>query len=81
MFRIPAAFRDDYENYLVIDIMRCFLFEQGLTPKYTMSRADLIDEIEEFANKSSDNLEIVLDWLDKVLKEGIKQSLFCQTLW
>lgn len=72
MFRIPAAFRDDYENYLVIDIMRCFLFEQGLTPKYTMSRADLIDEIEEFANKSSDNLEIVLDWLDKVLKEGIK---------
>ena len=72
MFRIPAAFRDDYENYLVMDIMRRFLLEQGITPKYIMSRSDLINQIEEFANKSNDNLEIVLDWLDGVLKEGIK---------
>lgn len=52
--------------------MRRFLLEQGITPKYIMSRSDLINQIEEFANKSNDNLEIVLDWLDGVLKEGIK---------
>ena len=72
MFKIPASFRDDYENYLVMHSMKNFLLSNGVVPKYTMSRANLVNQIEEFANESDENLEIVLDWLDEVLKEGIK---------
>ncbi len=72
MFKIPASFRDDYENYLVMHSMKNFLLNNEIVPKYTMSRADLINQIEKFANESDENLEIVLDWLDEVLKEGIK---------
>ncbi len=39
----------------------------------TSNRQDAIREIEEFANKSQENCEIVNQWLDGVLIEGIKE--------
>lgn len=71
MFKIPASFRNDYENYLVSECLREFLLDKGVIRKY-VSRVNLIDQIEEFANESDENQEEVLNWLDEALKEGIK---------
>lgn len=42
--------------------------------KTTVDRPQLIKDIENYANQSEENKEIVLDWLDQVLIEGIKDT-------
>ena len=42
--------------------------------KTTVDRPQLIKDIEKYANQSEENKEIVLDWLDQILIEGIKDT-------
>lgn len=74
MFTIPAIFADENESYITLPAMKKFAKERRKEYlKTTVDRPSLITDIEEYANKSEDKQEIVLDWLDCVLKEGIKE--------
>ena len=72
MFNIPSSFRDNYEDYLTIPVIKEFMLENSIKVKSLYNRTDLLAEVEKFANESDDNLQIVLEWLDNALKEGIK---------
>lgn len=63
----------DRDEYLQNPIMRRFLKVHGL--ELTNSRADYINTIEKFANRTAENEKEVHEWLLKVVKEGNKE--FC----
>lgn len=61
------------DDYLQNPIMRRFLKEHDL--ELVINRADYINAIEEFANRSEENENITRKWLLQVVKEGSKE--FC----
>lgn len=71
MFSIPTVFSNEAEGYITIPAIKKFASEDKKF-KTTENRQELINNLEKFANSSPDNEELVLDWLDKVLIEGIK---------
>lgn len=73
MFSIPYTFANETENYITIPALRRFAKEKKNEDlKTTVDRPQLVQDIENYANQSPENEETVLDWLDKVLIEGIK---------
>lgn len=73
MFSIPYGFANEDESYITIPALRRFAKERRNDDlKTTVDRPQLIEDIETFANQSQENEEIVRDWLDHVLVEGIK---------
>lgn len=73
MFSIPYTFKDEDQGYITIPALKRFAKEKRNEDlKTTVDRPHLIKEIEEYANQSPEKQEIVLDWLDRVLVEGIK---------
>lgn len=74
MFQIPSSFSNENESYITLPAMKHFAKERRKESlRTTVDRPELIQDIENFANKSQENKEMVLDWLDAVLKEGIKE--------
>ena len=74
MFSIPKSYAEDNEDYITLLPLKRLAKELGGRVVHTTSnRQDAIREIEEFANKSQENCEIVNQWLDGVLIEGIKE--------
>lgn len=71
--RIPISFRDKNENYLTKGSLQKFCKKHKLPT--SEDKMDLIAYIEEFASLNSDNEEIVLEWLETVLKEGAKHII------
>lgn len=71
--RIPISFRDKNENYLTKGSLQKFCKKYNLPT--SEDKMDLIAYIEEFANLNSNNEEIVLEWLETVLKEGAKHII------
>lgn len=69
-FIIPECFKAEGENYITLPVIKLFAKEKELGP--IMSRAEGLESIIEFANSSKSSREDTLNWLDKVLKEGIK---------
>lgn len=75
MFSIPHTFASEDENYITMPALRRFAKEKHKEDlKTTVDRSQLIKDIESYANQSEENKEIVLDWLDQVLIEGIKDT-------
>lgn len=73
MFSIPYAFSNEDESYITLPALRRFAKEKRQNDlKTTSDRKELIGDIEKFADTSSDNEEVVLEWLDQVVVEGIK---------
>lgn len=73
MFSIPYTFANDDERYITVPALRRFAKEKGKDVlKTTLDRTQLILDIEKYANQSEEKEEEVLDWLDQVLVEGIK---------
>lgn len=73
MFSIPHTFANEDESYITIPALRRFAKEKGKDDlKTTVDRPQLIEDIEKYANQSEEKQEEVLDWLDQVLVEGIK---------
>ena len=71
--RIPISFRDKNENYLIKGTLQKFCKKYELPT--SEDKMDLIGYIEEFASRNNDNEEIVLEWLETVLKEGAKHII------
>lgn len=74
MFSIPHTFANEDESYITIPALKRFAKEKRNDDlKTTVDRPQLIEDIENYANQSEEKEEIVLDWLDQVLVEGIKE--------
>ena len=71
--QIPSTYRIEDSDYITIPVLKKFCLDNGL--KTSASRIDLIQQIEEYADKSTDNSERVFKWLEDVLKMGIKSCL------
>ena len=72
MFSIPYGFANEDESYITIPAMRRFAKERRNDDlKTTVDRPQLIKDIENYANQSEEKEEIVRDWLDGVLVEGL----------
>lgn len=73
MFSIPYTFANEDESYITIPALKRFAREKRNEDlKTTVDRPQLIQDIENYANQSREKEEEVLDWLDHVLIEGIK---------
>ena len=73
MFSIPHTFANEDESYITIPALKRFAREKrNKELKTTVDRPQLMQDIESYANQSTEKEEEVLDWLDHVLTEGIK---------
>lgn len=73
MFSFPDTFANEDESYITIPVLRRFSREKkNENLKTTVDRPELLQNIENYANQSPEKEEEVLDWLDQVLIEGIK---------
>ena len=73
MFSIPHTFANEDESYITIPALKRFAREKrNKELKTTVDRPQLMQDIESYANQSAEKEEEVLDWLDHVLTEGIK---------
>ena len=74
MFSIPHTFANEDESYITIPALKRFAREKRNDDlKTTVDRPQLLEDIVNYANQSDEKKEIVLDWLDHVLIEGIKE--------
>ena len=73
MFSVPYTFANEDESYITIPALKRFAREKKKEDlKTTVDRPQLLQDIENYANQSPENEAEVLDWLDQVLVEGIK---------
>lgn len=73
MCTIPIAFSDESENYITLPALKKFAREKRKEDlKTTVSRPEIIADINAYADLSETNREQVREWLDLVLREGIK---------
>lgn len=73
MFSVPYTFANEDESYITIPALKRFAREKKNEDlKTTVDRPQLLQDIENYANQSPENEAEVLDWLDQVLVEGIK---------
>ncbi len=73
MFKIPFTFIDENESYITVPALKRFAKERKQDDlKTTVDRDTLIHSIQKYAEQSPENTEDVLNWVDGVLKEGIK---------
>lgn len=70
MIKIPLCFKDKGEYYLTTGPLQVFCKNNKLPTNE--DRTELIKYIEKFANENEDNQIIVLEWLEELLKEGVK---------
>lgn len=74
MFEIPFTFSEEGEGFITLPALKRFIKEIGKKEfKTTEDRSTLLKNIEKYANESTQNKEKVLNWLDSILKEGIKE--------
>ena len=73
MFSVPYTFANEDESYITIPALKRFAREKKNEDlKTTVDRPQLLQDIENYANQSPETEAEVLDWLDQVLVEGIK---------
>ena len=73
MLSIPVTYYKNNEDYITLTAIRDFMrgHPEGKF-KLSLHREALLDSILDFGNQNEDNAEAVLDWIDEVLQEGIK---------
>lgn len=73
MFSIPDTFANEDESYITLPVLKQFAKEKKKDDlRTTVDRPQLVQDVERYANQSPEKEEEVLDWLDQVLIEGIK---------
>ena len=73
MFNLPDTFREKNEDYIVVNAMKNFIkCRPSIKGRLGDNRAGLIKCITEYANESDATKEDTLNWLDSVVREGIK---------
>ncbi len=73
MFKIPRTFSEDHDNYITLSGLKNFCKDHKLP--ISVDRMTAINNIEQFADSSEEKCELVKDWLDGVLVEGIKDLM------
>ena len=73
MLTIPATYYNNNEEYITLTAIRSFMrnHPEGKF-KISLPREELLDSIIDFGNQNDSNSETVLNWIDAVLQEGIK---------
>ncbi len=71
---IPECWANETENYITNPVLMDFCTKNKIKVQYT--RIDLLKAINEYAKESSDNKSKVEEWLEIVLKQGMKNVLF-----
>lgn len=73
MFDLPDTFKEKNEDYIVVNAMKNFIkCRPNVKGKLSDNRAGLINSITDYANKSEVAQEDTLNWVDSVVREGIK---------
>lgn len=73
MFDLPDTFKEKNEDYVVIGAMKNFIkCRPNLKGRLSDNRNGLIKSIVDYANKSETSKEETLNWIDLVVKEGVK---------
>ena len=71
---IPECWANENENYITNPVLAEFCTNNGIKTQYT--RMDLLNAINEYAQENDENKAKVEDWLEVVLKQGMKNILF-----
>ena len=69
---IPSYYTTDAEHYITVSSILSFFEKVSIKPSSKI-KSDLFSELEAFAEKTEENREKVLTWLDATLKEGITE--------
>ncbi len=70
---VPVTFSDESEGYITLSAFKKFAREKKKHAfRTTVSRPEMVEDINQFAASSEENKKTVLLWVDSVLKEGIK---------
>ena len=73
MFDLPDTFKEDNEDYVVVNAMKNFIrCRPHIKGRLSDNRRGLINTIITYANESENNAEETLNWVDSVVREGIK---------
>lgn len=71
---IPACWANETENYITNPVLIGFCIENKIKVQYT--RSELLKGINEFAETNEENKKKVEEWLEVILKQGMKNILF-----
>lgn len=71
---IPDCWANETENYITNPVLVDFCINNEIKTQYT--RMDLLKSINEFAQVNNENKTKVENWLEVVLKQGMKNILF-----
>lgn len=73
MLTIPATYYNDNEDYITLTAIHSFIRSHPAGKfKTSLPRKELLDAIIAFGNQNEANGEAVLNWIDAVLQEGIR---------
>lgn len=73
MFGIPNTFLNENEKYITNMSLKDFINKnKNRNSKVSGNRPDLWNEVKQLVEESEENKERLLDWVDTVTKEGIK---------
>lgn len=73
MFKLPATFQEGNEDYIVVNAVKKFIkCRPNIKCKLGDSRQTLLNAVSNYANGSAEAEEDTLQWIDAVVKEGIK---------
>ena len=70
--KLPNIIANPNEEYVTIPALKTFIKANGITVSKE-EKATYIQAISEYADQSSEAKELVVTWIDEVIKEGIKE--------
>ena len=69
---IPACWANETENYITNPVLTEFCTKNKIKVQYT--RSELLKGLNEFAEANDENRKKVEEWLEVILKQGMKLS-------
>lgn len=72
MFTISESFKGQHEDYITLPTIKTFVKDNKLSST-SKNREELLNIIEQYARNNSSNQERVMNWIDTVLQEGIRE--------
>lgn len=72
MLNIPASFKNNGEDYITLPVIQRFIKDNKIDCLTLTRREKYLDKIIEFGNECEENKDIVLNWIDNTIQEGIK---------
>jgi len=71
---LPNIIANPNEEYITMPSLKTFAKNRGIiTSKGAEGKVDYIKAISQYADQTSENYEVVSEWIDTVVKEGIKE--------